>query len=50
MADALGQGNDLRGFRDRCRVQFPSGAADEIGQFVGSINQSVKAAPAHHAL
>jgi len=42
MAEALGEGHDLRSFRDRCRVLFLSGAAAEIARMVEYLNQSVR--------
>jgi len=41
MASALGQADDLRGFRDRCRARFFSGDAEAIGEMVQSINENV---------
>jgi hypothetical protein len=42
MAHALGQIDDLRGFRDRCRTLFLSGAAEEVRGMVAEINRSVR--------
>ena len=44
MACALGQGNDLRGFRDRCRAWFFSGDVDRIGEMLCAINRGAAAA------
>ncbi len=41
MAEALGEVNDLKGFRDRCRAQFLSGDADAIARMVRRINRRV---------
>ncbi len=41
MADALGERNDLRGFRDRCRAMFLSGDVEGISAMVEAINRSV---------
>ena len=41
MADALGERNDLPGFRDRCRAMFLSGDAERIGAMVETINRNV---------
>ena len=40
-ADALGQRNDLPGFRDRCRAMFLSGDVERIGAMVEAINRNV---------
>ena len=41
MADALGERNDLRGFRDRCRAMFLSGDVERISDMVSAINRGV---------
>ena len=41
MASALGQADDLRGFRDRCRARFFSGDAEAIGEMLQRINENV---------
>ena len=41
MADALGQRNDLPGFRNRCRAKFLSGDVERIGAMVQAINRNV---------
>ena len=42
MADALGEGEDLKGFRDRCRAQFLSGDAEGVAEVVRGINSAVR--------
>ena len=44
MADALGERNDLPGFRDRCRAMFLSGDVERISAMVEAINRNVGAA------
>jgi len=41
MAAALGERNDLPGFRDRCRAMFLSGDVERIGAMVEAINRNV---------
>jgi hypothetical protein len=41
MADALGERNDLAGFRDRCRAMFLSGDVESISALVKAINRNV---------
>jgi len=41
MAEALGEGDDLKGFRDRCRARFLSGDVEAIQDMVGRINAHV---------
>jgi radical SAM superfamily enzyme YgiQ (UPF0313 family) len=41
MADALGERNDLPGFRDRCRAMFLSGDVERISDMVRAINRGV---------
>ncbi len=41
MADALGEGENLRGFRDRCRAMFLSGDTEAIREMVSRINCNV---------
>jgi anaerobic magnesium-protoporphyrin IX monomethyl ester cyclase len=41
MAEALGQRNDLPGFRDRCRAMFLSGDVESISAMVETINRNV---------
>ena len=43
MAHALGQMDDLRAFRDRCRSAFLGGSADEVAQMARQINGAVRA-------
>lgn len=45
MAEALGERNDLRGFRDRCRAMFLSGDVERISDMVKAINRHVAASP-----
>jgi len=42
MAHALGERDDVKGFRDRNRAWFFSGAADEIAAMTASLNRSVR--------
>lgn len=42
MADALGQADDLKGFRDRCRTDFLSGAAERVQEAVSKMNDAVR--------
>jgi len=46
MADALGEWDDLKGFRDRCRARFLSGDAGAIQDMVEKINRTVAPTPA----
>jgi len=41
MASALGQSDDLKGFRDRCRAQFLGGDVESIADMVSRINRNV---------
>jgi len=50
MAEALGQGDDLRGFRDRCRADFLSGAAEAIGSMVAEMNEAMRPQPVSEEL
>ena len=43
MAEALGCGDDLRGFRDRCRSLFLSGAVEDVADMVKAINRGAAA-------
>ena len=45
MAHALGEQDDVKGFRDRCRARFLSGASDAIGDMVERINRQVRLGP-----
>ena len=42
MAHALGERDDVKGFRDRNRAWFFSGASEEIAEMTASLNRSVR--------
>jgi radical SAM superfamily enzyme YgiQ (UPF0313 family) len=45
MADALGQRNDMKSFRNRCRAMFLGGDARGVADMVGRINAAVRPVP-----